>query len=125
MNSVNIIGRLTADIELKKTQAGKSVVKFTVAVNAGQDRADFIDCVAWEKTAEILEQYAQKGHRIGVTGKLTTNTWKDQNGNTRKSTEVLADRVELLESKKEVQKESQPSNKSGLFVEVSDSDLPF
>ena len=73
MNQVILTGHLAKDIELRKTQHNKSVASFTIAVSNGKDKnADFINCVAWEKTAELLSQYVKKGHKIGVQGKVST-----------------------------------------------------
>ena len=105
MNSTILIGNLTADIELKKTQSNKSVCDFSIAINNGKDRngnereATFINCQAWEGTAEILTKYTSKGSKIAVNGHLDVQRWQDQNGNNRSKMIVLADRIELLGSR--------------------------
>ena len=124
MNNVNLIGRLTKDPVSRKTQTGKSVATFTLAVNGyRKDDTDFINCVAWEKTGEIVQQYAHKGSQIGVTGALKTRTYESE-GKTVYVTEVLVSNVHLLDSKGESTKyvEDEPKNKP---LDITDSDLPF
>ena len=100
INSVTLIGRLVRDIELKTTESGKTVTSFTLAVdgyNKGSD-ANFVDCVAWGKAAEILEQYTSKGKQIGITGRLQTRVWERDNIK-RKITEIVIDQFQLLSNK--------------------------
>lgn len=102
MNKVFLIGNITKDIELRQSNSGKFVVEFSVAINNGKDQqgnelpADFVNCTAWNKTAEILDKYTNKGSKISVEGAIKTQTWVDQQGNNRYKTYVLVDRVELL-----------------------------
>lgn len=102
MNKVFLIGNITKDIELRQSNSGKFVVEFSVAINNGKDQqgnelpADFINCTAWNKTAEVLSKYATKGTKVGIEGAMKTQTWTDQQGNNRYKTYVLVDRVELL-----------------------------
>ncbi len=102
MNKVILIGNITKDIELRQSNSGKFVVEFSVAINNGKDQqgnelpADFINCTAWNKTAEVLSKYATKGTKVGIEGAMKTQTWTDQQGNNRYKTYVLVDRVELL-----------------------------
>lgn len=91
INKIVLAGRLTADPELKKTKTDKSVVYFTVAVNRGKENADFIDCVAFDKTAENICKYFAKGYEIGVFGSLTVENYTTKDGNRRKSVKVSAD----------------------------------
>ena len=85
MNAVVLVGRTTRDIELRRTGNGTAVASFTLAVNRdfktndGQE-ADFIQCVAWKKTAELLEQYVHKGDRIAVNGSIRTRNYEDNQG---------------------------------------------
>lgn len=104
MNSVNLIGRLTKDAEIKSTQSGKTYATLTLAVNRrfrsdGQPSADFIRCQAWGKTADVLERYTHKGSQIGVSGRIQTRDYENQQGQRVYVTEVVADSVDLLESK--------------------------
>lgn len=102
MNKVFLIGNITKDIELRQSNSGKFVVEFSVAINNGKDQqgnelpTDFINCTAWNKTAEVLSKYTTKGSKISVEGAMKTQTWVDQQGNNRYKTYVLVDRVELL-----------------------------
>ena len=91
-NHVIIEGRITAFPELKVTSANKQVTNFTVAVDSGygdKKRTDFIDCVAWEKSAENICKYFSKGSGIGISGRLSTMTYEDKNGYKRKKTEIV------------------------------------
>lgn len=105
INLCVLIGRTTKDIELRRTGSGTAVASFTLAVNRdfrtqdGQE-ADFINCVAWKKTAELLEQYVHKGDRIAVNGSIRTRNYTGNDGRKVYITEVLANHVEFLETKK-------------------------
>lgn len=103
MNSTNMIGRLTAEPELRRTGDGTAVCTFTLAVRRPRvkDTSDFVDFVAWRQSAEYLSQYGHKGDIVAVSGPLTSRKWKDKNENNRISWEIQADTVELLSSKKE------------------------
>lgn len=102
MNSVNIIGRLTTDLALRRTQDGTSVCSYTLAVKRPKvkDATDFIECVTWRQGAEYLKQYGHKGDIVAVSGSLQSRKWTDKNGNNRTSWEVVAESVELLSSKR-------------------------
>lgn len=79
MNNVNLIGRLTRDPDVRHTQSGHTVARFTLAVDAGKDRdANFIPCQAWDKTAEVIEKYIGKGRQIGVSGSLISGSYDDR-----------------------------------------------
>ncbi len=145
LNCAAIMGRLTADPELKKTNTGVSVISFTVAVDRnfvkqGEERqADFIDVVAWRQQAEFVSRYFHKGSMIAVNGSVQTRNWEDKNGNKRKSTEIIADNVSFCGSRSEtgtgapagapVYNEPAPSYSTadeGDFREIPDEDdLPF
>lgn len=101
MNSIQLIGRLTADIDLKVTQSGLSVCKFNLAVDRPRvkDTTDFITCVAWRNTAEFMSRYFKKGNKVALTGILTTHKWQDDDGKTRVAYEVIVENVEFCESK--------------------------
>lgn len=96
LNVAALVGRLVADPELRRTTSGLSVASFTVAVDrsfakAGTERqADFIDVVAWDKSAEFVCKYFQKGSMIAVQGSIQTRTYEDKNGNKRKAVEINA-----------------------------------
>lgn len=103
MNSINLIGNICNDVELKQTNSGKSVVQFNLAVNRpfAKDVTDFIPVVVWNQPAEYLSRYARKGTKIAVSGKLTTRKYEDKNGNNRVAYEVVADSAEICEPRGE------------------------
>lgn len=100
INNVTLVGRVVRDIEVKTTNSGKEVASFALAVDGyGKEApANFIDCVAWGKAAEILSQYATKGKQIGITGRIQTRNWEKDDVK-RKATEVVIDQFQLLGSK--------------------------
>ena len=118
MNKVCLIGRLTKDIELKTTQSNVKVANFTLAVNRrfvkeGQEQtADFINIIAWGKTAEFCNKYFSKGLQIGVTGRIQTRTWDDDEGKKHYVTEVVAEEVDFADGKRTNQQSDAPNNKS-------------
>lgn len=122
MNNVSLIGRVTKEIELRKTQSGKSVTNFTLAVKRTKDTADFIPCEAWEKNAVFLDTYVKKGNRIGLTGRIQTKTYDTQEGK-KFVTAVMCDRIELLESKP--QEPQQKTDEFGVIDEIDPDELPF
>ena len=135
MNSCNLVGRLTSNLELKTTSKGMSVCSFCLAVNRPhtKDTTDFLNIVAWNQSAEYLCKYALKGYLVSVSGILTSRNFEDTNGNKRKSFEVVTNDVRILESKNNDKEKNQPNNisqqiynENSNFVEVIDNeDLPF
>ncbi len=110
INRVVLVGRITRDPLLRKTQSGASVVSFTIACNRrvpsqGQD-ADFISCVAWNRTADFMAQYVKKGALLGLEGRIQTRNYDDKDGKRVYVTEVVADSVQFLESKKAAAEQS-------------------
>lgn len=107
LNNVTLMGRLTADPELKHTQSGIAVTRFTLAVDrnyskSGTERqTDFIDIVAWRFTAEFVSKYFHKGQLVAVQGSIQTGSYQDRDGNKRKSFEIVADNVYFAESKRD------------------------
>ena len=117
INRVVLVGRLTRDVEVRKTASGLSVATFTVACDRrmarGQDgnnqqSADFISCVAWRQAADFLGSYAHKGALVGVEGRIQTRNY-DRDGQKVYITEVVCDTVNLLESKSQSQSRAQNS----------------
>ena len=103
MNNCNFTGRLTKDPELKTTQSGKKYTMFCLAVDGIKDKdgnktADFVDCIAWNKNGEIIAQYARKGSKLGISGRLHT-TINEVNGEKRKYTEIVVNEFDLLDPK--------------------------
>lgn len=107
LNHIVIMGRMVRDPEYRTTGSGISVVNFTVAVDrdfssAGSEEkeTDFIDCVAWRKTAEFVTKYMKKGDMLAVSGRLQIRSWNDKDGNKRRTAEIVADNVYFGASKK-------------------------
>ena len=107
LNRIVIMGRLTADPELRRTGSGVAVTSFTVAVDrdftgkdSGQKETDFIDCVAWRNTGEFVNSYFTKGRVIVVSGRLQIRSWTDKDGNKRRTAEVVADNCYFGDSNK-------------------------
>lgn len=108
LNRIIIMGRLTRDPELRRTQTGTAVTSFTLAVDrdfknkeTGETGVDFIDCVAWRNTAEFVNNYFTKGRMAIVEGKLQIRPWKDKDGNNRRSAEVIVDNMYFGDSKRD------------------------
>ena len=105
INRAVVCGRLVRDPELRRTQNGTPVASFTLAVNRtfknadGQQEANFLNCVAWNKTAEIVDQYCSKGNLVGVEGRLQSRSYQDNQGNNRTVVEIIADQVQFMQSK--------------------------
>jgi single-strand DNA-binding protein len=106
MNQVILIGRLTADPELRQTQTGTAVTGFSIAINRGRDRdgndlgADFPRVTVWGRQAETCVQYLHKGDQCAVSGRLQTGKYQDKDGRTVYKTDVIAHRVEFLQTKR-------------------------
>ena len=108
LNHITIMGRLTRDPELRRTGSGVAVSNFTVAVDrdysgkdGGEKETDFIDCVAWRQTGEFVSKYFTKGRMAVVSGRLQIRSWTDNDGNKRRTAEVVADNVYFGDSKRE------------------------
>ena len=140
INRVVLVGRLTKDPVLRKTANGVSVTSFTVACTRrfkqeGQPDADFINTVAWNKTADSVSQYTHKGSLVGVEGRIQTRSYDDQSGKRVYVTEVVADSVQFLESKSatasnaivpEVNNQSyQEPYETSSTLDIASDDLPF
>lgn len=107
LNKIIVMGRLTRDPELRRTQSGLAVTSFSVACDrdfknqAGEKETDFIDIVAWRNTAEFVSRYFTKGRMAVVEGRLQMRDWTDRDGNKRRSAEIVADNVYFGDSKKD------------------------
>ena len=125
MNNVTLMGRLTRDPELKYSQAGKAYCRFTVAVNRdfNKDEADFINCLAFGKTAETIAEWLGKGRRIALQGRIQTGSYQNSNGDTVYTTEVVADRFEFIDSARSETSKKQTYNRKDDVLE--DDDFPF
>ena len=145
LNKIFLMGRLTRDPELRRTQSGTAVASFSLAVDrdfkdkqTGEKATDFIDIVAWRSTGEFVSKYFTKGRMAVVEGRLQIRDWTDQNGNKRRTAEVVADNVYFGDSKRDddsggnygggYRPAGRPVNVSaGDFTELDDNDgeLPF
>lgn len=141
INKVILMGRITKDPELRYTNTNKSVCSFTVAVESGygdSKKTDFINCIAWNKAAELLAKYFTKGMMIIVSGRISTRTWEGKDGRKNYVTEVLANEIQFGETKKA--REANGGYSSGYsntpqkpptqeteedINEIIDNDLPF
>lgn len=112
MNAINLIGRLTKDIELKYTQAGKAVGTFTLAVNRsfknaqGERETDFILCQVWDKSAENLANFTKKGSQIGIEGRIQTRNYENKEGQRVYVTEIVVNQFHLLEPRPQNEQQS-------------------
>lgn len=137
INSVALVGRLTKDPELRYTPSNKAVATFTLAVNRnfksqnGEREADFINCVIWRQQAENLANWAKKGALIGITGRIQTRSYENQQGQRVFVTEVVADGFQLLEIRNDreagqSQGYSQPDfSRQAEPFSIDDDSLPF
>lgn len=126
LNEVLLCGRITADIELKQTESGRSVTTFNLAINrprgANSTAADFPSIVAWDKTAEFISQYFKKGDSLYIRGKLRTRNYKDKaTGRTVYVTEIVADEARFVDNKAAPTYEEPPQ----LETLNDGEDLPF
>ena len=135
LNIAVIMGRLTAEPELKTTPNGVTVTSFTVAVNRNhksgeEQKTDFINCVAWRSTAEFITKYFHKGSMIAINGSIQQRSYTDKDGNKRTAFEILVDNANFCGSKNE----SNSNTSDDVDIEVSDDfdevdmsedDLPF
>jgi single-strand binding protein len=143
INNVVLVGRMTKEAELRYTPSNIAVATFTLAVNRdfkgenGEREADFINVVLWRQAAENLANWAKKGSLVGVTGRIQTRNYDNQQGQRVYVTEVVAERFQLLESKGDNQGQTQQQNAAPNFarnnnqqmatnpLDISDDDLPF
>lgn len=143
MNKVILLGNLCKDIELRYTQSNKMVTQNTIAVRNdfkntnGEYESQFINIVIWEKKAEYLKNYASKGSRILLEGRLTTRTYEKDNGEKRYITEVQVENLQILDGRKkeesnnkvqsphETKEEKDPFGEFGEQLELSDDELLY
>lgn len=141
LNNVSLVGRLTKDVDLRYTPSNVAVATFTLAVNRtfknenGDREADFINCVMWRQQAENLANWAKKGALIGVTGRIQTRSYDNQQGQRVYVTEVVAETFQLLESKgqqgnqtqqrPQTQQQTPDFLRQGAPMDISDDMLPF
>ena len=131
LNRIIVMGRITRDPELRRTNSGTAVASFTVAVDrdfksqSGEKETDFIDVVAWRNTAEFVSKYFSKGRMAVVEGRLQLRDWTDKDGNKRRSAEIVADSVYFGDSKRDAGDTVQSEPQGGFSEIADDGDLPF
>lgn len=131
INQVTLVGRLTRDPELKWTPDGKAVANVTLAVNrhyknpSGEFDADFVNCTLWKKTAENTAQYCKKGSVIGVTGRIQTRNYENQEGRKVYVTEVVAEGVRFLSAKQNKETIDQRQSSQNFAPALEREELPF
>ena len=124
MNSVILIGRLATDVELSYTQDQTAKVTFTLAVNRVKEGADFIRITVWRKQAENCNRFLSKGRQVAVHGRIQTGSYKNRNGDTVYTTDVVADNVEFLGSKEPAERPVEKPVEYDSFSTTSDY-VPF
>jgi single-strand DNA-binding protein len=126
MNVCTFIGRLGKDPDMRYTTSGKAVVSFSLAVNRDgkKDESDWIDFVAWEKTAEVISQYCHKGDLIGVTGALQRKEW-EKDGQKRYAHEVKVNRIDFCGGGKKNEAPANTGEQEWTPVDTEDGELPF
>lgn len=144
INNVTLVGRLTKDVELKYTPANQAVAQFTLAVNRtfknanGERETDFINVVIWRQSAENFANWAKKGALIGITGRIQTRNYENQQGQRVYVTEVIAENFQMLESRNQQQGQQQAQQHAtqqqvnqpdpfagGAPTSLNDDSLPF
>ena len=137
LNNVVLVGRMTKDAELRYTPSNQAVATFSLAVNRnfksqnGEREADFINCVIWRQQAENLANWAKKGALIGITGRIQTRSYENQQGQRVYVTEVVAEQFQLLESRKDRETSQSQGHSQPYFgrqaesMDISSDDLPF
>lgn len=132
MNKVELLGRLTKDPVVSMGGSGVSIARITIACDRrfkteGQPTADFIGCVAFAKTAEFIEKYFKKGMRIGITGRIQTGNYTNNDGVKIYTTDVIVEEVEFVESKAAAEQPATETDKDG-FMDIPDGieeEMPF
>lgn len=131
LNTITIMGRMTRDPELRRTESGIAVASFTLACErdyapqGGEKETDFINVVCWRSTAEFVDKYFSKGRMAVVSGRLQIRDWTDKEGNKRRSAEILADRVYFGDAKRDGDAQESKSDFTEISNDEEDEDLPF
>lgn len=132
LNRITIMGRLTADPELRRTSTGIAVTSFTLAVDrdfsgkdGGEKETDFIDCVAWRNTGEFVAKHFTKGRMAIASGRLQIRSYTDKEGNKRRTAEVIADTVYFGEPKNSNADQASTPAQNFAAIEIPDYELPF
>ena len=135
LNRCTFIGNLGKDPEIRYTGTGKAVANFSIAINESwkdadgqtQEKTEWVNVVAWEKLAEIIQQYVKKGSKVYIEGKMQTRSYDDKNhpGEKKYITEIVANQLIMLDSKQQGQSEAAPATEQAQAAPGNESDLPF
>ena len=144
MNKVCLTGRITRNIELKYNQNNVAITSFTLAVTRkfknqnGEYESDFINCIAYKSTAELLSKYVKKGDLLGIEGRIQTRNYEDKDGKRVYVTEVIVDSIDFLQSRKDESKQETTKTENtkqklsddvfsefGSSIEITDNDIAF
>ena len=128
LNHIDIQGRIVRDPEMRRTNSGKAVTSFTIAVdrNFAKGETDFIDCVSWDKQGEFVANHFTKGKMCIVSGRLQKRKWTDKDGNKRETAEIVTEDVYFCDSKKSETENPFQGNESDFgLLDGNDSNLPF
>lgn len=130
LNKVILIGRTTKEPDVRRTASGTAVASFSLALDNpyvlkdGKSTTDYVDCVVWEKQAEVMEKYIGKGRLLAVEGRIQSRNYEDKDGNRRYVTEVVCNNVKILDKKSESSIQEKAVDSSPSF-DISEDDLPF
>lgn len=131
MNNVTLIGNISRDLELRYSASQTAVLKFSVAVSRRkkEDGADFINCIAFGKTAENMEKFCHKGSKVGVKGRIQTGSYEKEDGTKVYTTDIVADEVEFLDSREKSEPKytvtEEPDPQEGFAALDGDINIPF
>ena len=133
VNRVFLIGRLGRDPEIRHTASGSVVANFSVATDERwtdadgnrQTRTEWHNIVVWRKLAEICGQYLRKGRLVFIEGRIQTREWDDRDGNKRRTTEIVASNMQMLEGRGQVQESADQQDQSDMEIGITDDDIPF
>lgn len=115
MNSVALVGFMTKKPELKTTSSNIPVTRFNLAIRRTKDETDFINCIAWRNTAELICKYFDKGSQIGINGKIQTRSYQDKDGRKAYTTDVVVDTITFI-NKKEIKEEKEETINEDIFA---------
>ena len=130
MNVFSGIGRLTKDVDLRYSQSGTAIARFSIAINRpfknqnGEQEVDFINCIAFGKRAETIAQYVKKGHRIGITGSIMTGSYEKE-GRTIYTTDINVSGFTFLESAQKPKQKAAQTAVDAEPIQIEDEGLPF
>lgn len=115
--NITAIGRLVRNPDLKETKTGKKVISFSLAINHYGDEVSYIDCQAWEKLAETINQYCEKGNQVGISGSLKQERWQDGDGKNKSKIIIIVKDIQFLTPR--------TGTDNGIGVKLSNDDIPF